>query len=314
MTDYNSPVFMAKVLDAYNIDFTQNKVVCPFHGDVNPSMSIDLAKSRVYCFGCQKSYSATQFIEAAEPKMNRLQVYKRMAEIENGIKIDLKPQHIRNNSDCDFVQLRIQAEDYYYNLPKTDWAHGEWTEELDYMTKRGFTTEILNKCGAKLNYNGWYPIIFPIMDNGKFKGWVCRTTRKDIEAKRKYLYNTGFRRSTCVCGRYNRDNQLIVVEGYMDMLKLRQAGLTNVVALLGWKASQEQVQMIKTVGIKHIISALDNDESGIKGDAHLRTLGFDSVVRWQFGAGHKDPGDQTASEIKNIYKKLKISVDKANRM
>ena len=41
-----------------------------------------------------------------------------------------------------------------------------------------------------------------MIDNGKFKGWVCRTTDKDIEKKRKYLYNKGFRRAETLVGSY----------------------------------------------------------------------------------------------------------------
>lgn len=310
MDDYNSPQFMAKVLNAYGIDFTQSKIICPFHGDVNPSMTIDLAKIRVYCFGCQKPYGPMEFIKASEPNLNTLQIYKRMAEINNGIKIDIKPQHIRDNSSVDFEQFRVQASDYYFNLPKTDWVNGEWTDELDYMSDRGFSPRLLNRCGAKINYNAWYPIIFPLMDNGDFRGWVCRTTSKEVEAKRKYLYNTGFRRSTCLCGVYNKRSPLILVEGYMDSLKLRQAGLRNVVALLGWKASAEQTQKIKAAGITHIISALDNDKAGIEGDTYLRTLGFKKVDRWKFYKGQKDPGDQTTDQIIKISESFRLPIDK----
>jgi DNA primase len=308
--EYDTPEFMAKVLKAYDIDYTEQKVMCPFHGDVNPSMSIDLAKSRVYCFGCQKSYTAFQFVEAAEPELNKLQIYSRLASIAKGAKIELKPQHIRDNSEEDFAQLLTQAEDYYFNLPKTDWVNGDWTDELDYLVERGFSQELLNKCGAKLNFNAWYPIIFPIMDNGVFKGWVCRTTQKEIEARRKYLYNTGFRRSTCLCGRYNNKSPLLIVEGYMDMLKLRQAGLKNVAATLGWKMSPEQRQKLREAGVLDIVSALDNDESGEKGHKFLLTQGFRTVQRWKFRKTHKDPGDQSPSEIIKVAKFMNLSIDK----
>lgn len=310
MLDYNSPEYMAKVLDAYNIDYTQPKVICPFHADVNPSMSIDLAKSRVYCFGCQKSYSAFQFVEAAEPKLGKLEVYKRMAEINKGKKVQVLPQHIRNNSDIDFEQLLTQAEDYYYNLPKTDWLHGEWTDELDYLVKRGFEPAFLNSCGAKLNYNPWYPIIFPLMDNGVFKGWVCRTNKKEVEAKRKYLYNTGFRRATTLCGIYSNKGPLVIVEGYMDMLRIRQSGYKNVIAILGWKMSKEQRDKLASANIKHIVSALDKDESGEKGYLYLNTLGFEKVERWPYKNGQKDPGDQDVKTIKRILKLFKKPIDK----
>lgn len=306
---YDTPEFMAKVLDTYGVDYTQPKVMCPFHGDVNPSMLIDLARSRVFCFGCQKSFNATQFVEAAEPELNKLMVYAKLAKIASGTSdIILKPEYLKAN-DSDKDQLLLQAKDYYYNLPKTDWEGEEWYDELIYLEQRGFSASILNKCGAKLNYNGWYPIIFPMMDNGSFKGWVCRTTNKEIEKKRKYLYNTGFRRSTCLCGRYDNKSPLVVVEGYMDMLKLRQVGLKNVVAILGWKMSPEQRQKLKDKNITHIISALDNDKAGKDGDSYLRTLGFGEVDRWVFRKSQKDPGEQSPGDIKLVAKHFNLPID-----
>lgn len=307
---YDTPEYMAKVLNAYGIDYTQQKVMCPFHGDINPSMSVDLAKSRVYCFGCQKSFTAFQFVEAAEPTLNKIGVYGKMASIDRGEKIDLQPQYIRDNSEIDFEQLLIQAKDYYYNLPKTDWVNSEPTDELNYLLERGFLPKLLNKCGARINYNAWYPIIFPIIDNGEYKGWVCRTTSKSIEARRKYLYNRGFRRKTCLCGKYNNKSPLVIVEGYMDMLKLRQAGLKNVVATMGWKMSDEQRQKLKENGVVDIVSALDNDESGEKGYNHLLTQGFKTVQKWKFRKDQKDPGDQSKHDILKVAKALNVLVDK----
>ena len=49
---------MAKVLWYYNLipDVSEavQKIVCPFHDDVNPSMRIDIVENRFYCFGCNR--------------------------------------------------------------------------------------------------------------------------------------------------------------------------------------------------------------------------------------------------------------------
>lgn len=305
---YDTPEYMAMVLDAYGIDHTQTKVLCPFHADVNPSMSIDLAKSRVYCFGCQKSYTAMQFVEASEPELNKLQIYAKMATIAGKTKIQLDPKKLIVN-DSDIEQLLIQAKDYYYNLPKTNWLK-EDSDELQYLLNRGFSRKILNSSGAKINYNAWYPVVFPIYDNNVFKGWLCRTTNKEVEAKRKYLYNRGFRRRTCLCGRYNNRSPLVIVEGYMDMLMLRQAGLKNVIATLGWKMSSEQRNMLKDANITNIVSALDNDEKGEEGYRFLLSLGFNKVDKWKYRKSQKDPGDQSKSDVLKIAKYYNLIVDK----
>ena len=58
---------------------------------------------------------------------------------------------------------------------------------------------------------------------------------------------------------------MFVVGGYMDMLKFMKYGVNNVVAMLGWKMSSQQMQKLKYKGITKIICALDNDECGRKG-------------------------------------------------
>ena len=76
--------------------------------------------------------------------------------------------------------MLTEAEDYYYNLKTINW-NDEHSEELNYMLKRGFKRSTLNRCKAKYTYNKSYPLVFPMFDNGEFKGWVCRTTLKTIE-------------------------------------------------------------------------------------------------------------------------------------
>ena len=73
------------------------------------------------------------------------------------------------------------------------------------------------------------------------------------------------------------------------------------VAILGWKMSQQQIQKLKDRGVKNVISALDNDECGRKGTAFLRTV-F-NVTRWSYIKGIKDPGDMTQETFDKMYKK-----------
>lgn len=78
------------------------------------------------------------------------------------------------------------------------------------------------------------------------------------------MYNEGFSRATTLCGTYTKGKVVVICEGYMDMLKFKQFGLKNVVAILGWKITAEQIAKLKKAGITHVISALDNDECGKK--------------------------------------------------
>ena len=203
---------------------------------------------------------------------------------------------------ADNKQMLTEAKDYYFNLKTTDW-NKERSDELDYMIKRGFKRSTLNMCKAKYTYNKSYPLVFPMLDNGEFKGWVCRTTLKTIEKRRKYLYNEGFSRATTLCGTYSKGKVVVICEGYMDMLKFRQFGLKNVVAILGWKITAEQIAKLKRMGITHVISALDNDECGKKGTAYLKS--FFKVTVFQYPVGVKDAGDMSQTQFNIAFNKTK---------
>lgn len=303
---------MAKVLWYYNLipniyDPIQ-KIVCPFHSDVNPSMSVDLKKGTCYCFGCNEFFNAQSFVIKMEEKyhglndLKALQVYFRILKSKKCSDIKISKAY-KSYKSINKKQLYDEAYDYYHGLNKINWKYTDIVEAIEareYMKKRGFDSNTLNKCKAKVTYNNSYGLIFPMLDNGKFKGWVCRTMLKEIEAKRKYLYNKGFSRASTLVGEYGSKKYVFVVEGYMDMLKFIQFGICNVVAILGWKMSVEQEKKLKEKGITDIISALDNDECGKKGTKYLKTI-F-NVTRFAYLKGIKDPGEMEEENFDKMYR------------
>ena len=199
--------------------------------------------------------------------------------------------------------------DYYFGLSKTDWLEQPRNSpERMYLRKRGFTASTLNKCKAKINYSASYPIIFPMFDMGEFRGWVCRTMNKLVEAKRKYLYNEGFGRSNTLVGTYNAET-VVLVEGYMDWLKMKQFGIKNVAAILGWKITEQQVQKLKLNGVKTIISALDSDSCGTNGTKYLKK--FFKVIKLKFPAGIKDPGELNKKDFRRIQNEFNRRFEKS---
>ena len=303
---------LAKVLWYYNMipstTSLSQKIVCPFHDDVNPSMTVNLEDGSWFCFGCGKTGDAKKFVKIMESKYNGLndlkayQKYLRILKSDkcSGIKLDkslVKQKPLQRDS-------YNEAYDYYHGLRKVNWSDSGESEVIaarDYMTKRGFNSKTLNKCKAKVTYNKSYGIIFPMIDNGKFKGWVCRTMIKSIEERRKYLYNEGFSRAITLVGDYGTKDYVFVVEGYMDRLKFVQFGENNVVAILGWKMSPQQIKKLKDKGITKVISALDNDECGRKGTKFLEHH-FD-VTRFKYLKGVKDPGDMTQELFDKMFKR-----------
>lgn len=300
---------LAKVLWYYNLipdtaSLTQ-KIVCPFHDDVNPSMIVNFEDGSWFCFGCGLAGDAKKFVKLMEAKynhLNDLQALQKYFQILKSDKCSNIYIDIHQKSQKPLQKdLYNEAYDYYHGLKKVNWRDSDEPEVItakEYMSKRGFNPKTLHKCKAKVTYNKSYGIIFPMLDNGKFKGWVCRTMIKSIEERRKYLYNEGFSRATTLVGDYGSKDYVFVVEGYMDRLKFIQFGEENVVAILGWKMSPQQIQKLKDKGITKIISALDNDECGRKGTEFLKK--HFNVTRFKYLKGVKDPGEMT----KELFTKM----------
>lgn len=292
------------ITDTYSLQY---KIVCPFHADQNPSMLVDLSDGRWFCFGCQKSGDAQGFVRLMEKQyhgLNDLQAYKRYQKILSSteysdIKITTATKKERKRHNA---QLYAEAYDFYHGLSQVDWTREDLPEYMhdcrEYMLQRGFTAEMLNSCGCRYTYQRNYELIFPMYDNGKFRGWVSRTRIPEVAEKRKYLYNEGFRRATTVVGEYRNCSTVYIVEGYMDRLKLVQLGIPNAVAILGWKASNQQIQRLQAQGIRHVISALDNDDCGRRGTEWLRKHFV--VTRFRYLKGIKDPGDFTAETFSRM--------------
>ena len=78
---------LLKVLDYYGIQYDE-KIICPFHGDVNPSLKIDLEKDFWFCFGCQeggdafKFYKKMQMLKGETNELKMLMSYNKLVRDE----------------------------------------------------------------------------------------------------------------------------------------------------------------------------------------------------------------------------------------
>lgn len=302
---------LAKVLIYYglveDVNSSEFSIICPFHADVNPSMRISLDDGSFFCFGCRASGNALDFVKLVNPEINELQCCVLLEQIlrskeVKSIQIRYKKKKRKQNRTA-----LNEAKGYYYGLKTINWKKAETEEEMqviEYMKKRGFDERALNIAHCKVNYNIAYPFIFPILDNGDFKGWVGRTTNPFVEKKRKYFYNEGFRKRDTLCGYYEENCIPFICEGFMDYLSIRTRGhIKNTVAILGWHISDEQVEKLKKNGIKTVISALDNDKCGNKGTEYLKK--FFHVVRFQYPQGVKDTGEMTEKQMRTAIRKTR---------
>lgn len=311
---------LARVLEYYKMipDFVKlQKIVCPFHKDVNPSLVVDLEKGKWFCFGCQLNGDASKFVELMEAKyhkLNTLQSYQKYLKILKSSEVtDIELARYQKAARPPRRDLYVQAYDFYHGLKRRDWrafldsldesCDKDEVSAIQYMLGRGFTPEALTKTGCRYTYSKPYSLVFPMMDNGIFKGWVSRTDDPEVAKKRKYLYNTGFSRATTLVGDYGSKEYVFVVEGYMDRLKFVQFGVDNVVAILGWKMTSDQICKLKEKGIKCVVSALDNDDCGKKGTLFLRQ--HFKVVRFAYLKGIKDAGEMDRELFTKMLRKTK---------
>lgn len=302
---------LASVLAHYGVPFNplqeSQKVLCPIHDDKNPSMLIDLKEGTFFCFGCRKKGKAVDLVYAMEQKrgLSYLEAVRKCKDIQSSGSVAkdlIAPVMKRRIASKE--ELYDEAWDYYYGLANVNWLdeatlEADAIEALDYMESRGFTADALQYAQAKVTYRDSYSLIFPMLDNGEFKGWVSRTFDPYWSKRRKYLYSTGFSRATTLVGDYGDENWVVVVEGFMDRLRMIQNGLYNVVAILGWKMTAEQESKLHEAGVKHVISALDNDKCGREGTDWLRRR-FETVTRWQYLKGVKDPGDMNRVQFNKM--------------
>ena len=308
---------LEKVLNYYKLPVDE-KIICPFHADKNPSLKIDLDKDKWYCFGCQEGGDALKFHTKMQNILGNYDDIKILMKYQRIVKGTNKTESTVQSNEESLVkkdkayyrQCLIEAKDYYNGLKTVDWFDDDVDDEcVEYMVNRGFKRSVLNKCGAKYTYRDIsYPIIFPIKDNGNFKGWVCRSFDPEISSKRKYLYNKGFRRASTIAGNYSNTKIVMLVEGYMDYLKARQNGVTKVGAILGWKITNEQIKKLKAEGVEVIISALDNDECGKKGTKYLKN--YFKVIRFPYPKNIKDMGDMNKKTFRKAYEKLEGELQK----
>ena len=142
---------LAKVLWYYNLipctTSLSQKIVCPFHDDVNPSMIVNLEDGSWFCFGCNLAGDAKKFVyfmEAKHNKLNDLQAYKKYIQILKSdkcsdIKIDSALKNLKKQKPLK-KDLYDEAYDYYHGLKKVNWKSSKESEVVDakrYMMKRG---------------------------------------------------------------------------------------------------------------------------------------------------------------------------------
>ena len=165
------------------------------------------------------------------------------------------------------------------------YAPNRWDAALNYFLGKGYSVEDLLQVGLVVQREdgqGVYDrfrhrIMFPIRDpQGRMAGFGARvlnpedvpkfinTPQTPLFDKGKLLYALDQARKAI-----RAQDQVVIVEGYLDVIALHQAGFTNVVSPMGTALTEDQLRLLKRF-TRHIVLALDADAAGQK--ATLRGL------------------------------------------
>lgn len=148
-------------------------------------------------------------------------------------------------------------------------------------------------------------IIIPIYDiQGNVVGFSGRSINDDVQPKYLNSLTTKlFNKSNILYNLNNiindKNDTLIVVEGFMDVIAYHRSGYKNVVGLMGTFITPNHIDIINTIGIKHIIMSLDNDQAGI--DATIRNGIF--LIENGFSVSVAATGNLQQKDVDEIYQK-----------
>ncbi len=156
------------------------------------------------------------------------------------------------------------------------YAPGGWDTLIKHFSKTGFQVSELNDAGllTKRDDGSTYDrfrdrLMFPIRNNlGKMTGFGARALNPDdlpkyLNSPKTELFDKGHLLYGMDLARreMRQLNQAVIVEGYMDVIALHQAGFKNVVASMGTALTEDQFSLIKRT-TRNIVLALDADQAG----------------------------------------------------
>lgn len=318
--------------------------LCPFHNEKTPSFSVSEDRQIFKCFGCGKSGDAITFIMERD-KMSFQEALEYLAD-KAGITLEnTKENRIKKISSEKFLKINELAAKFYFsqlitsktardylrNREITDssinkfflgYADERWDKLYNFMVSKGVEVKDLVSLGlVSQGKNGKYydrfrnRIMFPIFDIKKrVIGFGGRTLVNDpakyMNSPESFVFHKGDNLYALNLVHANRDRKnIVLVEGYMDVIGLHQKGIDYAVAALGTALTERQANLLKRYG-ENLYICYDADGAGIK--ATLRAIEIMNDVKAKahivsLGEG-KDPDDFIKAYGKEAFEqKLKNS-------
>lgn len=268
--------------------------VCPFHDDTNPSMSVSRDKQIYTCFSCHATGNVFTFLMNYE----HIDFKETLKYLGDKVGIDTGSIHLTKKEtkyDKLYDAYNLSVKYYQNNINSTlgkkakeylakrgiddriikEFEIGLSLDKRDDLTKlltsKNYELVTLNRIGLSNDDHDIYQdrIMFPLYDvSGKVVGFSGRiykdtsqnkylnTKETEIFKKGEMLYHYHVAREEC-----REKKSVIVMEGFMDVIRASSIGIKNTVALMGTALTKEQIALIKRLST-NIILCLDGDGPG----------------------------------------------------
>jgi len=274
--------------------------LCPIHRDKNnPAFSVSPDTQMFHCFSCNAGGNVFKFIMQVEnlgfvdavvhlAKRARIELPEERKE-DSGLKklreviYDANAKAARFYYDCLVQSTGEQARTYLLQrriknstLKKfgLGYAPDEWSVLYKYLKGLGFSDETLDRGGlVSKNKNGYIDkfrnrLMFPIFDAmNRVCGFGGRSFDdngpKYLNSPETPVFSKNRNLFALNLARKIKANEVIVVEGYMDVLALNQAGFECTVATLGTATGKEHARALNQFFRgKTAILLFDSDRAG----------------------------------------------------
>lgn len=321
------------------------KAPCPFHDEKSPSFVVSPQKQIYHCFGCGAGGDSVKFVMEYE-KLNYPEALEKLAETYN-----FTLTHTDNKHNKPRSQVMDRLNEWYQTLLTTHKVANAYVQErgiyessvekfgigyapdsnatLNYIRSQQFAIKEaidMGVVGYEPSRNQTYArfierVTFPIHSaNGSIVGFGGRTI-SGHQAKYVNSPETAYFNKSRLLYAYHlakqalyKKQEIIITEGYLDVIMLHQAGFDNAVATLGTALTVEHLPLLRK-GTPRVIMAYDGDKAGraaaLKASKLLSASGFNGgVVVFEGGL---DPADMVkdgrVEELANMFREPKPFIE-----
>ena len=314
--------------------------ICPFHDDHNPSMSVSPEKGVYKCFVCGNAGNVFNFVMEYE-KVSFYEAVKIVAD-KIGVSIDISTSKKENTKKSPLYDIYNISYKFYQNNLNTVYGKEAKkyllnrkidedviknfniglslsdSELCNALKAKGFKDDDIVSSGVAVeNGNNIYDIyknriMFPLYDlegnvvgfsgriyNQKSESKYINTKETEIFKKGELLYNYHIAKKEA-----RKEKNIIVVEGYMDVIRISTIGIVNVVASMGTAVTKYQLNLIQKLA-PNITLMFDGDKAGEKATNAFIELanGNDSNIKVVRLEDNLDPDEYilTKGKDKMIY-------------